>query len=140
MTPLLEAEGLSADPRQRAQWPTETLRRVLADLMEETPKDLVSRELWLGSLNAEQWWSSTLRFSRSCAVMSVIGYIIGLGDRHLDNVLVDLRCGEVQLHIASFLGLHFQLNFSISRLFTSITMFALRKADNYAFPKRYLSD
>jgi PI-3-kinase-related kinase SMG-1 len=91
----LEAEGLSADPRQRAQWPIETLRRVLADLMEETPKDLVSRELWLGSLNAEQWWSSTLRFSRSCAVMSVIGYVIGLGDRHLDNVLVDLRCGEV---------------------------------------------
>ena len=86
---------MSADPRHRAQWPIETLRRVLAEFMEDTPKDLVSRELWLGSLNAEQWWSSTLRFSRSCAVMSVIGYIIGLGDRHLDNVLVDLRCGEV---------------------------------------------
>ena len=30
--------------------------------------------------------------------MSMIGYIIGLGDRHLDNVLVDLSTGEV-VHI-----------------------------------------
>lgn len=30
--------------------------------------------------------------------MSIIGYIIGLGDRHLDNVLVDLNTGEV-VHI-----------------------------------------
>ena len=58
----------------------------------------IGSELWTGSLNAEQWWSSTQRFGQSCAVTSVIGYVIGLGDRHLDNVLVDLRCGEVRWH------------------------------------------
>ena len=29
--------------------------------------------------------------------MSMIGYILGLGDRHLDNVLVDLNQGQVRL-------------------------------------------
>jgi phosphatidylinositol kinase/protein kinase (PI-3 family) len=38
----------------------------------------------------------TLNFSRSLAVTSMIGYMIGLGDRHLDNVLVDLKSGQVK--------------------------------------------
>ena len=42
----------------------------------------------------------TQTYARSTAVMSVIGYVIGLGDRHLDNVLVDLTSGEV--HVSQF--------------------------------------
>lgn len=30
--------------------------------------------------------------------MSMIGYVIGLGDRHLDNILLDLELGEL-VHI-----------------------------------------
>lgn len=37
-------------------------------------------------------------YARSAAVMSMVGYIIGLGDRHLDNVLIDMTTGEV-VHI-----------------------------------------
>ena len=40
----------------------------------------------------------TQSYACSTAVMSMIGYIIGLGDRHLDNILVDLTKGEV-IHI-----------------------------------------
>ena len=39
----------------------------------------------------EQWWKVIKSLGRSFAVMSVIGYIIGLGDRHLDNILVNLE-------------------------------------------------
>ena len=43
LTPLLETQGISADPRHRSQWPLETLRQVLMELSEETPNDLVAR-------------------------------------------------------------------------------------------------
>lgn len=56
-----------------------------------------SRELWCASTNASDWWEATKTYSRSVAVMSMIGYTIGLGDRHLDNILVDLSSGEVSL-------------------------------------------
>ena len=53
------------------------------------------RELWCATTSTLEWWQTTQMYARSTAVMSMIGYIIGLGDRHLDNVLVDLTTGEV---------------------------------------------
>lgn len=42
--------------------------------------------------------TTALRFSGSVAVISIVGYILGLGDRHLDNILVDFSSGDV-VHI-----------------------------------------
>lgn len=41
------------------------------------------------------WYMARLAFTRSSAVVSMGGYIIGLGDRHLDNILVNKRDGRV---------------------------------------------
>jgi PI-3-kinase-related kinase SMG-1 len=38
------------------------------------------------------------RYARSAALMSAVGAVIGIGDRHLDNILLDLHTGEL-LHI-----------------------------------------
>jgi cell cycle checkpoint protein MEC1 len=44
------------------------------------------------------WYSARNLFIRSSAVMSMVGYIIGLGDRHCENILFFKKTGSV-LHI-----------------------------------------
>ncbi|XP_062590366.1 serine/threonine-protein kinase SMG1-like isoform X1 [Saccostrea cucullata] len=97
LTPALREKGIT-NLENRKEWPLNVLRSVLQELMAETPGDLLARELWCSSTGANEWWHITQCYARSTAIMSMIGYIIGLGDRHLDNVLVDLATGEV-VHI-----------------------------------------
>ncbi|XP_072313429.1 serine/threonine-protein kinase ATR [Eucyclogobius newberryi] len=40
------------------------------------------------------WYSSRSSYCRSTAVMSMVGYILGLGDRHGENILFDSFTGE----------------------------------------------
>ena len=82
----------------RKDLPIGVMRQVLTELMDETPKDLISSTLYLSSKNSDEWHQLTSNLTRSIAVMSVIGYIIGLGDRHLDNLLIDFQNGEI-IHI-----------------------------------------
>mmetsp|Transcript_2421 Transcript_2421/g.9105 ORF Transcript_2421/g.9105 Transcript_2421/m.9105 type:complete len:2544 (-) Transcript_2421:94-7725(-) len=44
-----------------------------------------------------KWFEARLSFCRSCATYSIVGALIGLGDRHLENILL-LNTGEV-VHI-----------------------------------------
>eukprot|EP00106_Octopus_bimaculoides_P021655 XP_014789097.1 PREDICTED: serine/threonine-protein kinase SMG1-like isoform X1 [Octopus bimaculoides] len=97
LTPALKEKGI-VNMENRKEWPLTILRKVLEELMSETPKDLLAKELWCASTGPSEWWHKTQTYGRSTAVMSMIGYIIGLGDRHLDNVLVDLSTGEI-VHI-----------------------------------------
>jgi len=54
--------------------------------------------LWLKSTNSEEWLERRTKFTRSLAVMSMVGYILGLGDRHPSNLMLDKLSGRV-LHI-----------------------------------------
>jgi ataxia telangiectasia mutated family protein len=44
------------------------------------------------------WLSRKVNYSRSVAASSMIGHVLGLGDRHCQNILLDTSTGEV-VHI-----------------------------------------
>lgn len=49
-------------------------------------------------LNPDDWFSKRLAYTRSTAAISILGHILGLGDRHGHNILLDEQTGEV-VHI-----------------------------------------
>ncbi|CAO0799387.1 unnamed protein product [Mucor circinelloides] len=42
-----------------------------------------------------QWLASRTRYIKTLAVMSFVGHIVGLGDRHADNMMFDVTNGDV---------------------------------------------
>ncbi|RHZ52673.1 DNA-binding protein kinase TEL1 [Aspergillus thermomutatus] len=48
--------------------------------------------------NPDDWFSKRLSYTRSTAAISILGHVLGLGDRHGHNILLDERTGEV-VHI-----------------------------------------
>jgi ataxia telangiectasia mutated family protein len=45
-----------------------------------------------------EWFEKRLYYTRSCASNSIVGYVIGLGDRHSHNILIDKSTAEL-VHI-----------------------------------------
>lgn len=66
-------------------------------LGETTGQDLY-RVLWLKSQDSEVWLDRRRNFTRSLAVMSMAGYILGLGDRHPSNLMLARVSGKL-VHI-----------------------------------------
>ncbi|KAK1142044.1 phosphatidylinositol kinase- protein kinase tor1 [Aspergillus melleus] len=59
-----------------------------------TGKDLY-QVLWLKSASSEAWLGHRTHYTRSLAVMSIVGYILGLGDRHPSNLLMHRDTGNI---------------------------------------------
>eukprot|EP01135_Chromosphaera_perkinsii_P001799 Nk52_evm68s210 gene=Nk52_evmTU68s210 len=55
--------------------------------------------------NPSMWFKKRLSYTRSTAASSFAGYIVGLGDRHVQNILIDLKTAEL-IHID--LGIAFE--------------------------------
>lgn len=103
-----EIDSLSS----RKNWPKEKMLAIHSELACETPDTLLSREIWLLAPTSMVLLDKKHTLSRSCAVASMLGYIIGLGDRHLDNVLVDMKSTEfvhIDYNVCFEKGLRFKI-------------------------------
>jgi len=63
------------------------------------------------TVEPSEWFQKRLNFSRSQAIWCMLGYILGLGDRHGENILIDAVSGDL-VHVdfdCTFVrGLHLQ--------------------------------
>jgi phosphatidylinositol kinase/protein kinase (PI-3 family) len=66
--------------------------------LENTAGQDLYKVLWLKSKNSEIWLERRTNYTRSLAVMSMVGYILGLGDRHPSNLMLDRYTGKT-VHI-----------------------------------------
>eukprot|EP00026_Physarum_polycephalum_P000091 Phypoly_transcript_00091.p1 GENE.Phypoly_transcript_00091~~Phypoly_transcript_00091.p1 ORF type:complete len:2307 (+),score=451.47 Phypoly_transcript_00091:133-7053(+) len=66
--------------------------------LDSTNGNDLAKVLWLKSRNSEMWLDRRTNYTRSLAVMSMVGYILGLGDRHPRNIMIDKITGRV-IHI-----------------------------------------
>jgi len=66
--------------------------------LENTTGQDLYRVLWLKSASSEHWLERRATYTRSLAVNSMAGHILGLGDRHPSNLLLERATGKV-VHI-----------------------------------------
>ncbi|KAK4754896.1 hypothetical protein SAY87_008653 [Trapa incisa] len=95
--PALKEKGIKRVISRR-DWPQDVKRKVLMDLIKEVPRQLLYQELWCASEGFKAFSMKLKRYSGSIAAMSIVGHILGLGDRHLDNILIDFFSGDI-VHI-----------------------------------------
>lgn len=97
---LAEAKNARDIEHHRSEWGGEKaiLLDVYRELCKANPSDLLQKELWLNAQSAVDWLKRVDNFTLSTANISMLGYVLGLGDRHLDNVLFDQQSGRL-LHI-----------------------------------------
>ena len=84
----LVAAGLSTR-MPRKDWPLPILRRVYRELKRDVSDDMIDSYLSFLSTSPHHLLSLRAAFTSSMSTMSMLGYALGLGDRHLGNLLVD---------------------------------------------------
>ena len=76
-------------------------RDLPSSILRDVHRELIRDPIWFiknSSTSSSDFLNTQNVYARSLAVMSILGYIIGLGDRHLDNILLDHESGEI-VHI-----------------------------------------
>jgi hypothetical protein len=69
----------------------------MSDLVENVLKMLPPiMHIWFLDKFSEpvKWHNARLAFTRTTAVWSMVGHIVGLGDRHGENILLDASSGD----------------------------------------------
>lgn len=68
--------------------PKQQRKALLNYAMENSPNNELRRIFWDHNDTCEQWLSYRQTYGQTLAAMSMVGYVLGLGDRHLNNLML----------------------------------------------------
>jgi len=94
---VLEGKGTGPDSfhRMYGSVPASKVVPFFETVSQVLPFDVLRRQLMTMAPGPEVFLTFRNEFARSLAVFSMAGYLLGIGDRHLDNFLIDTRSGQV---------------------------------------------
>ena len=81
------------------------------------------------------WHNARLGFTRTTAVWSMVGHIVGLGDRHGENILLDATTGDAVHVDFAFLFDRVSLNFCMELPCRELETFVLCHRAQKSCPK-----
>eukprot|EP01080_Neovahlkampfia_damariscottae_P000233 gene233-4479_t len=73
----------------------DVINNKMKELWSEVPKDLLINGLKSLCASNEAYFTIRNRFTRSVSTVNICSYILGIGDRHLENVLIDKTDGSI---------------------------------------------
>ena len=71
---------------------------IFENIVDDCDANEIREILWGRSTSAASWLSKNMNFTVTTALISIVGYIIGLCDRHPSNIMVQRETGKV-IHI-----------------------------------------
>jgi len=95
---LMEAAGTTAKPHDYYLLSAKKKGEAFETAIGQSPGKDLYNYLWQTSPSTEAWLDRRETFTKSSATMSMVGHVLGLGDRHPNNILLHETSGR-SIHI-----------------------------------------
>ncbi|KAH0794831.1 PIKK family atypical protein kinase [Histomonas meleagridis] len=94
----LEVEYKIGNPQNYGNFPIETKMQFFRKGIKTTKGDEVKKILFNQASDSINWLERRKTYTTSLALTSIAGYILGLGDRHMQNIMFNLKSAKL-VHI-----------------------------------------